>query len=95
MQKEELSDSRNRQAAETREAQNEGQIWQRGLSRRHSGAATFEPVLAAGCCAFPAPLCSVVFSARFGKTDSGFQVQRKKSELTLLETAVPAHESSP
>jgi hypothetical protein len=29
MQREELSDSRNRQAAETREAQNEGQIWQR------------------------------------------------------------------
>jgi hypothetical protein len=29
MQREELSDCRNRQAAETREAQNEDQIWQR------------------------------------------------------------------
>jgi hypothetical protein len=31
MQREELPDSRNRQAAETREAQNEDQIWQRAI----------------------------------------------------------------
>jgi hypothetical protein len=31
MQKEELSDSRNRQAAKNDRHQNEGQIWQRGL----------------------------------------------------------------
>jgi hypothetical protein len=32
MQKEELSGSRNRQAAETQGGQNEDQIWQRGLA---------------------------------------------------------------
>jgi hypothetical protein len=32
MQKEELSDSRNRQAAPRNEGQNEGQIWQRSAS---------------------------------------------------------------
>jgi hypothetical protein len=34
MQKEELSDSRNRQEAENDRRQNEGQIWQRALSSR-------------------------------------------------------------
>jgi hypothetical protein len=36
MQREELSDSRNRQAAENDRPQNEDQIWQRGPSNQHA-----------------------------------------------------------
>jgi hypothetical protein len=40
MQREELSDSRNRQAAETKGRQNEDQIWQRVVLGTHFGEAS-------------------------------------------------------